>query len=284
MQPNKNQLLKIGGWLLFLLALGLFFVQIGYSFLHTKYEMEYSDNRIFYFINITIAFLLASALLLLLNVNKKWIFFGSSLLLVFITINGVGVYNHKINHIVSISADNNHVFVLKEDTTNGESTYYRTYYGLFARKAETLPYKTKSAFKVKWVTNDVAALTYKAEDQKVHQFIGTYGDRGGGGSYYYVGPSIYGEWKGDTSHVSSSSEGITVTTDREIETFTWDSIVQFGTLAVVLVKDQEAKWMIALNEDFKIDSSTNEPPKGTISLYKATMEEENSIIQLVREK
>lgn len=65
--------------------------------------------------------------------------------------------------------------------------------------------------KVEWLANDVAAVTYKTADHKTQQFIGTYGDRGSGRSYYYVGAEIHGKWEGGNAEVISDQEGITVT-------------------------------------------------------------------------
>ncbi len=147
---------------------------------------------------------------------------------------------------------------------------------LLVRKKK-LPYQTNGKMKVEWLANDVAAVTYKTADHKTQQFIGTYGDRGSGRSYYYVGAEIHGKWEGGNAEVISDQEGITVTQNGETELFDWDHIQQFGTLAVVLMKDDEAVWTISLNENFKVDSAASTPPSGNISLYKATMKENKPI-------
>lgn len=242
---------------------------MGYFYLHAKLLIEYSDNRLFYVINIVIAIFLSIAFGLLLIVNKKVSIIGSTILLLFIVLNVIMIFKHPINHIISVSPDFKHVFVIKENM--GEATYYRTYYGMFARQKETLPYKTNGDYNVEWLEDDVAAMTYRSTDDSIHQYIGTYGDRGRGGSYYYVGAAIHGEWKGDNSKISAHTEGITVEHAGYADTFSWDHVVQFGTLAVVLVEDEEAKWTIALNDDFKMDPSSGIGVFGTISLYKASM-------------
>ena len=50
----------------------------------------------------------------------------------------------------------------------------------------------------------------------------------------------------------SAPEGITIDYNGEMESYDWENIVQFGTIAVVLTKNNEAEWTIALNENFKI--------------------------------
>ncbi len=267
----------VAGWMLFMIAIGLFCLQMGYFYLHSKFLIEYSDNRLFYMINIAIAIFLSLALIVLININRWGKIIGSSILLLFIILNAIMIFNHPINHVVSVSPDFKHVFVVKENM--GKANYYRTYYGIFSRQKETLPYKTLGDHKVEWLTNDVAAMTYRAMDDSLHQYIGTYGDRGNGISYYYVGSALHGEWKGDTSNIQTHTEGITVEVNGEKETYSWDHVVQFGTLAVVLVEDDQAKWTIALNDDFKIDPSLGIGVAGTVGLYKVSMED-NEILTL----
>ncbi|MDF2857381.1 MAG: hypothetical protein K0Q87_3232 [Neobacillus sp.] len=277
---------KIGGWLFFLFAIGLFCTQLGSFYLQSRYSMEYTDNRIFYLINILILISLVLSIFLLLPVTKKWKMIIVSILLVFIVIFVGLMINHskKVNHIVSISPDFKNVLVIKENKVTGQAVYYRTYYGIFARQKEMLPYRTIGEFKVVWLAKDIATVTYKAYDHTLHQYIGTYGDRNGG-SYSYVGSSIHGHWQADTVRVISDSEGITIDNNGEIEHYNWVNIVQFGTTAIVLLenneaifmKNNEAKWTIALNLNFKSNSNAALPPSGEITLYKASMDSSEPI-------
>ena len=61
----------------------------------------------------------------------------------------------KIKHIVSISPGFKNVLVIKEMRELGLATYYRTYFGIFARPQESLPFKTSGKFKVKWLEKDI---------------------------------------------------------------------------------------------------------------------------------
>ncbi|QGM30488.1 hypothetical protein GI482_08920 [Bacillus sp. N3536] len=269
---------KIGGWLFFLMAIGLFSVQMGYFFLKSRYVIEYVDNRFFYVINILIVLAIFLSLFLLLAVNKKWKMIIVSITVVILFIQGVfiTIHSYQTKHILSISPDFKNVVVIKEDRKAKQAKYYRSYYWIFAREKEILPYKTKSEFKVKWVEKDIAAVTYKSADSKIHQYIGTYGGRDEG-SYSYVGPSIAGQWQGDNAMVISSLDGITVVHNGKTEKFKWDSVVQFGTLAVVLVQNNEATWMIGLSENFNSNSNELIPPSGEIVLYEATMNNNDPI-------
>ncbi|MEH7237483.1 hypothetical protein [Bacillus sp. JJ1562] len=274
-----NNRKKVVGLILFVIAILSFFLQMCYLFLHAKFLIEYTDNRLFYVINIVVATFLGLALLVLLNLKKNGRINCLAVLLVFISFNGILIFKHPINHNISVSPNFKHIFAVKEN--RGDAHYYRSYYGIFARQKEKLPYQTNGEYKIEWLANDVAVMTYSAKDDSLHQYIGTYGDRGRGGSYYYVGAALHGEWKGKNSKIITHTEGINIEHDGNTETFSWDHVVQFGTLAVVLVENNEAKWTIVLNEDFKMDQSTGIGVGGTISLYKVSAEN-NELLTLTR--
>lgn len=273
MKNNRTKWRKTLGGLFFLAALGLFFLQIGYTLFHSRLNFEYSDNRLFFIINILIVLFLAVALMMLLSLSKRSKVLISSLAVVLSLINGMLIpkNNEIIKNITSLSPNFKHVLSIKVDPDTRQAMYYRTYYWIFARAKEVLPYETTGEFKVEWLARDVAAVTYKAADDTIHQYIGTYGDRGGGTSYYYVGAEIHGRWVGENVEVLSGPEGISIGHDGKQERYEWENIVQFGTLAVVLTENNEAQWTIALGEDIKVDSNSYEPHSGKIILYKATM-------------
>lgn len=274
----NKKLKNIGGWGLFLISTGLFLLQMAFLFLYARFQVEYTDNRLFYLINILSSIFLWLALLLLLQMGKKQRLLGGVFIALFIFANGIflTIDLTKTHNIVSLSPDLKHVLSIKENKETGQSIYYRTYFHIFAWPKETLPYKTTGDFKVYWLANDVAAVTYRAADHTIHQYIATYGDRGDGG-YYYVGPSIYGRWSGGNIEVTSSQDGIKVIHNNGMDSFNWDQVVQFGTLAVVLTNNNEAVWTIALDENFKVQSESLVPPIGDISIYKATMEKSRPV-------
>lgn len=253
---------------------------MGYLYAHARFQAEYIDDRLFYIINLLFVLCLLPAILFLMKLAKKYKLIIAGILSVFLIGNIVLLVtgNQEMNHITSISPDKKHVLSIKENTENGEAIYYRSYYGILARSKEILPYETNGEFKVEWLAKDVAAVTYKAKDCSIQQYIGTYGDRGSGGSYYYVGAEIHGQWQGDSVEVLSNEEGISITENGETELFEWENIHQFGTLAIVLKKNNEAAWTIALNENFELRSGAFESNTGNISLYKATMESKQPVI------
>ncbi len=279
MKKNGNKFFSILRWLFLLAAIGLFCLQIGYLLVHDRFQVEYIDNRLFYIINIIIVICLYLAILLLFTFTKRVKVIGAAVLGVFMAVQFVLLMqsNKEIKNIVSISPDFQHVFSVKENVQSGEALYYRSYYGILARPKEDLPRRiSDDEYDVKWLADDVAAFTYQTNEGHVQQFIGTYGDRDDGLSYYYVGAEMQGVWQDGDMEVVSDTEGIRVTENGETALFEWDQIEQFGTLAIVLQQDQEAAWTIALNKDFKMRTNTPDPPSGSISLYKAAIGNEKS--------
>ncbi|WP_226665195.1 hypothetical protein [Metabacillus litoralis] len=270
---------KIIGFILFLFAIGLFCLQIGLLLFSKKYQVEYIDNRLFYIFNIFCVTFLTLAILLLIKLTRKNKFYGAFIVVSFIILHSILIFDseQRINNVTSISPNFKHVLSVKENVESGDTFYFRSYYGILARPKERLPQSIDGNFKVKWLANDVVAVTYKAADQTLQQFIGTYGDRGSGHSYYYVGAEIHGRWESQNITVISNQEGISVSENGKTQLFLWDNIVQFGTIAIVLKNHNEAAWTISLDESFKVDSDSTKPKVGTITLYKATMKKNHPI-------
>ncbi|MDL4839426.1 hypothetical protein [Aquibacillus rhizosphaerae] len=280
MKQNKAKWVKITGGILFVLAVGFFCLQIGYLLVQPRYQVEYIDNRIFYIINILSLIFLLFGLMFLLTWKKGWKIIVSSLAVIFIIINGVLLYesNQETKNITSISPNFKHVLAIKQNTETGEAMYYRSYYGILSRPNDRLELEIAGNYKIDWLANDIAAFTYQAADNTIQQFIGTYGDRKNGRSYYNVEAEIQGKWQGDNARVETEQLGISITVDGHTELFEWNNIEQFGTLAIVLKKNNEAVWTIGLNENFKIYSDAAKPTVGNITLYKATMEESQPLV------
>jgi len=268
------------GWIFFIAAFGFFCFQIGYFFLHARYQVEYVDNRLFYVINALCIGFLTFALLLLLTRSKKWnlIIVGAAAVFIFIHMISLIQTNQQVKNITSISPDFQHVFAVKKDMDSGNGVFYRSHFDILGRQKERLPDEIGNTYTVKWLANDVAVFTYKGKNNHIQQFVGTYGDRGSGVSYYEVGPVIQGKWNKGNVQVISNKDGITVVENNATELFGWDQVKQFGTLAVVLMCGNEAEWTISLNEDFKVRPETLDAPTGTISLYKATLKKQKPIV------
>ncbi|OCA90529.1 hypothetical protein A8F94_01190 [Bacillus sp. FJAT-27225] len=151
-------------------------------------------------------------------------------------------------------------------------------YGIFARPKDSFQLDPSKGVKAEWLADDIAAVTYLNVDGILQQFVATYGDRGGGISYYYVGAEIFGVWEGKGIEVISNTDGISVTYNGQTETFDWKNIEQFGTLAVVLTRGHEAVWTIGLNENFKVQSNPTVPQPGEIILSKVSIDMQDSVI------
>lgn len=250
---QTNKLTRIIGWILFVFAIGFFCLQMGYFYVHANYKAEYVDNRIFYLVNVLFVICTALAMWLLLHTKKRWKQIGAGVAVIFMTANLVLMVNSnkQVRNRTSISPDFKHVFSVKEDIESGEAVYYRSYFNILARPTEKLPYEIDEVFSMEWLANDVAAFTYGAPDNTIHQFVGTYGSRDSSQSYHYVGAEMQGEWADGNTRVVSNTDGISVSKNGETGSFDWDHIVQFGTLAVVLMNDNEAAWTISLNKNFE---------------------------------
>ncbi|MFW0781351.1 hypothetical protein ACM6N5_13900 [Rossellomorea marisflavi] len=266
---NKRK--QVMGWCCFALSVILFLFQGLYLILHLRWRVEYADNRLFYLMTIFIVVCATVALIVLMDLKKN----GKSLLLVIaiviILLHGVLSFRHSraVRELVSLSPDWKTYFVLKQDRLSGKTDYYRPYYGPFVQAKVTLPFSMKGDAKIKWIEDDIVAATYHAEDGSIHQFIGTFGDRGQGSSYTNVALSFPGTWKGENFILTSTTEGLTVKHGDEVERFSWENIVQFGTLAVVLTENDEARWTVALGGDFISHENDPAPPSGSIYLYEA---------------
>lgn len=277
---RKGKRPQIAGWILFAAAVAFFCLQMGYFYVHAHYQEEYVDDRIFYVVNVLCVICIVAAMYLLLQTTKIWIWIGAGLVVAFTIVNGVLMVNsnENIKNTISISPNFKHAFSIKEDQENGEAVYFRSYFGILARPNEKLPYEIDESLSVEWLAKDVAAFTYSSYDKSIHQFIGTYGSRGGA-SYRYVASEIRGEWEGENTRVISDMDGISVTEDGETKHFDDDQIVQFGTLAVVLTEADEAVWTISLDENFKSHANDAKPPAGNITLYKASKGSNEPITQ-----
>ncbi|WP_121615533.1 hypothetical protein [Virgibacillus halodenitrificans] len=277
---NKNKSRKVFGWVLLLITLGFFCLQMGSLFVQARYDASYVDDRLFYILNMVIVICLMLSIWLLLKPTKKITISFTIIFGLFVIANGILLVNRMedTKNILSVSPDWQHVLSIKQDGQTKEAVYYRSYYGILARPKERLSYKIDGEYQVEWLAKDVAAFTYKATDESIQQFIATYGDRGSGTSYYYVGGQTHGVWQAKDTKVINNQESISITHNGETEVFEWDYIEQFGTLALVLKKDHEAAWTIALKENFEVHADASKETVGNIVLYKASLEESEPIL------
>ncbi|MBM0066220.1 hypothetical protein [Alkalicoccobacillus gibsonii] len=259
-----------------LFSLGLFFLQIGYLFVPRllSREVEYIHTLLFYWINCVCIISLAVSFLFYFNRSKKWLLTGGTAVTLFLALNGYFIYStsQNVHSTLSFSPDGSNTLVLKQDIQKGEMIYYRDYYYILARPLQRLSTNNEK-INVKWLANDIAAVTYQDSDQNTQQHIATYGDRGDGISYYDVGAQIHGEWQSGDTRVTSGPEGIYLEEDGQTHHFDWEHTQQYGTLALVLKDNEQAAWVIALADDFvaQLEAPASQP--GHIVLYPSSLNE-----------
>ncbi|WP_079710507.1 hypothetical protein [Paraliobacillus ryukyuensis] len=250
----------------FAIAFVFWGLQLACLVVQARYQAEYIDDRLFYLFNIIVTVALTVALLL--TFKKRLNILIGSIAAFFIIFQFIQLQGVK--DVTSISPDFNHVFSIKQNGAS-DATYYRSYYRLLGKPKEDLAYQIKGKGNIKWITNDIAVFTSQSETNGVQQFVGTYGARGDSVAYTYVSTQIRGTWKNDDTTVTASMDGVLITHGDQTTSFEWEQAKQFGTLALVLTENNEAKWTIGLAEDFYYDQNTPDPPVGSIVLYQATM-------------
>ena len=256
-------------------------LQISYLLLLKPYYYQYASDILFYIINEIIIVTLGLIFLILVNIKKNFVknVVICVLLIILTIINVAFMINNGFENkwIIEFSKDFSSELVLKRNKKTGEITYYKNTKGLFVKDEEILSNEVEE-IKTQWLTNDICSITYKDKKGNLQEFVATYGDRGNGRSYYYVINSIMGEWQefsqyGDENKVIVDSKGITIVKDGKEELFSYEESKQYGTIAVVLYKNNNPCYVIALNEDCKLDEQTNIVKKGgTITLLEISMD------------
>ncbi|UOQ84425.1 hypothetical protein [Gracilibacillus salinarum] len=269
----KNRWVKVLQIVSLLFAVGFFCLQIGSLVVQYHYEAEYIDNRLFYIFNIMIVLALSINLLLTFK-KKETLIIVSCAVVIFLAVQGYLLFesNQHIQQITNVSPDLREVFSVKNNIDTGTAAYYRSYYGILGRPKEDLESSISEIGNIEWIADDIAVFTYKDIGHQVRQFVGTYGDRQDGRSYSYVGAQIRGQWEGEETTLSATSEGVTIVHNGTSQFFEWEQAKQYGTLALVFSDNSQAKWTIGLGEDFHYDDNTLDPPVGSIILYEASME------------
>ena len=259
-----------------------FLLQMGYVFLLKPRSYEYISDILFYIVNEIIIITLGLIFLTLVNIKKNFIknIITYVFLLVFTIINMAFMINNGFENkwIVEFSKDFSNELVLKRNNKTGEITYYKNTKILFAKDKEIFTNEVESPIKTQWLTNDICSITYKNKDGNLEEFVATYGDRGNGISYYYVANTIIGSWQsfsqyGKETKVTVDSKGITIKKDEKEELFSYENCKQYGTIAIVLYKNDVPCYVIALNKDCKLDEKTDIIKKGgTITLCEVSMD------------
>ena len=130
-------------------------------------------------------------------------------------------------------------------------------------RAQQFPYTVQGSLKLQWLTGDVCTATYEGEDGRTHQYIATFGDRGSGVSYYYVGSALVGVWEPIGQNTAGwrleATDGpgghITLENGSYRYEYEYSDCVQAGTLALALCRGGLPEWTVALGQDFEFQNA-----------------------------
>ena len=276
---KKLQRLKVMAVIGAFLALLFIIMQLAYFHYNEKSHYEYIADWMFYAVNGLILVCMGFPIAYVLRYSRKGTYAVILLLsaifcvnLIFMFVNGWATRS-----IVSISSDLKYEMVLKQDPETGKVNVYRNPLLIFARRYEPLSYAVEGDIKLQWLADGVCAITCMDTEHQLRQYIGTFGDRGDGLSYYTVLGAIRGSWALDAIHndgykITEDGGTITITDGSRSETFNQNECEQFGTLALVLYKDGVPRWTIALNGDCQLNDLNIIEDSGTITLCEVSME------------
>lgn len=279
---------NIAGGILIAVTVYLLAIQCMYPVFKKTFGMEYIWNVLFYMINgVILLFIFAGGV----YIKKiRPIFMKKAvvaILAVLFFANGAAafVFNDGVQSFVSLSPDLGALTVVKKDK-NGRTTVYEKSEVPFVKPVDTLPFTMSGKPKLQWLADDVCAVTYKSpDDGGTHQYVVTYGDRGGAVSYYYVWNAALGNWRAQGKFTDYSIEfrdgsegGVYLHTPDGDEYYNYDDCLQYGTLAVVFPRENP-KWTVVLNNDCEIDAGTDLiKDGGTMTLCRISMDDTAPIV------
>ena len=252
---------KIASVIFALAAVLLIVMQITYFIYNQKSGYEYIADWMLYAVNAVILLCLFLAVLFGSRQSSAAVPISAALLAVLFCANLVLMlmFGFATTSIVSISPDVRHITVLKQNNETGEVTVYRNNILLFARRYEPLSDTVDGDIKMQWLADDVCTVTYEDTDSALHQYVATYGDRGDGIYYYEVAGVIRGQWalsshNTDDQKITIDETGITIKDGDQTQLYAYNDCVQFGTLALVLCRDDVPEWTIALDDNCSVVS------------------------------
>lgn len=279
-QKIKKVKKKIGIISVIILIFSLL-VQGAYIFVLKKHDFEYVMDILEYIINELIIVSATISIVLLIKNKRIKNIITYILCAVFSIINIAFMFNNGFKNkcIVNFSSDFSNELVLKVNKDTGAIRLYRNpKLFLFAKEKDQFEYELDGEIKRQWLETDICVITYKDKDGNLREFVVTYGDRGNGISYYYVTTALIGNWKvftqyGNATQMTVDSKGITIKKNEKSELFEYEDCKQYGTIALVLYKNNVPKYVIGLDKNCKIDEKTNIIKKGgTITLSEISME------------
>ena len=249
----------------------LLILQIGYFAVLKRFEFEYihSMNQIIFNLIILCCLFINYCLIKKKNIKIQYVLIGC-LGVIIISIFGLHSFQ-KTEEISSFSSNLKNRAVLKYDDDQHRLDIYHYTYLCFARKSDTVATEI-NGYHGKWLTNDCYVFTYSNEENQRKVNVSTFGDRGDGISYFNIFPILQGEWfnknNGETkTYLKESAGQLTLKIKNKTQYFDASETKQNGTIALTLSKDEEAQYIIVLDENCILNDDNLLDKNGTIQVY-----------------
>ncbi|WP_318003424.1 helix-turn-helix domain-containing protein [Faecalibacillus intestinalis] len=249
----------------------LLILQIGYFAVLKRFEFEYihSMNQIIFNLIILCCLFINYCLIKKKNIKIQYVLTGC-LGVIIISIFGLHSFQ-KTEEISSFSSNLKNRAVLKYDDDQHRLDIYHYTYLCFARKSDTVATEI-NGYHGKWLTNDCYVFTYSNEENQRKVNVSTFGDRGDGISYFNIFPTLQGEWfnknNGETkTYLKESTGQLTLKIKNKTQYFDASETKQNGTIALTLSKDEEAQYIIVLDENCILNDDNLLDKNGTIQVY-----------------
>lgn len=249
----------------------LLILQLGYFAVLKRFEFEYihSMNQIIFNLIILCCLFINYCLIKKKNIKIQYVLIGC-LGVIIISIFGLHSFQ-KTEEISSFSSNLKNRAVLKYDDDQHRLDIYHYTYLCFARKSDTVATEI-NGYHGKWLTNDCYVFTYSNEENQRKVNVSTFGDRGDGISYFNIFPTLQGEWfnknNGETkTYLKESAGQLTLKIKNKIQYFDASETKQNGTIALTLSKDEEAQYIIVLDENCILNDDNLLDKNGTIQVY-----------------
>lgn len=249
----------------------LLILQIGYFAVLKRFEFEYihSMNQIIFNLIILCCLFINYCLIKKKNIKIQYVLIGC-LGVIIISIFGLHSFQ-KTEEISSFSSNLKNRAVLKYDDDQHRLDIYHYTYLWFARKSDTVATEI-NGYHGKWLTNDCYLFTYSNEENQRKVNVSTFGDRGNGISYFNIFPTLQGEWfnknNGETkTYLKESAGQLTLKIKNKTQYFDASETKQNGTIALTLSKDEEAQFIIVLDENCILNDDNLLDKNGTIQVY-----------------